>query len=149
MQDPFTGRLANRMRGLSSSAIREILKIANQPGVTSFAGGLPAPELFPIEELRAAADRVLTEHGAQALQYGPTEGIAPLRELIAEQASAADPHAPPVSPEQVLVTTGSQQALDLIAKLFIDPGDAIITEDPSYLGALQSFRLFQPEYLTV
>ena len=115
MQDPFTARLATRMGGVGSSAIRELLKLASQQGVTSFAGGLPAPELFPIEELRAAADRVLARSGRQALQYGPTEGLGALREVIAERANAADPGAPPVSAEQVLITTGSQQALDLLA----------------------------------
>lgn len=149
MQDPFTSRLATRMQGVKSSAIRELLKMANQPNVISFAGGLPAPELFPLDAMRAAADRVLERDGRKALQYGPTEGIAPLRELIAARANAAEPHAEPVRPEQVLVTTGSQQALDLLAKVFLDPGDPIVTENPSYLGALQSFRLFQASYWTV
>ncbi len=148
MQDPFTARLATRMGGVGSSAIRELLKLASQQGVTSFAGGLPAPELFPIEELRAAADRVLARSGRQALQYGPTEGLGALREVIAERANAADPGAPPVSAEQVLITTGSQQALDLLAKVLIDPGDPIVTENPSYLGALQAFRLFQATFWT-
>ncbi len=149
MQDPFNSRLATRMQGVKSSAIRELLKMASLPGVVSFAGGLPAPELFPLDEMRAAADRVLERNGAQALQYGPTEGILPLRELIAERANAADPHAAPVTAENVIVTTGSQQALDLIAKTLLDPGDHIITENPSYLGALQAFRLFQAKFLTV
>jgi len=137
------------MQNVGSSAIREILKLASQPDVTSFAGGLPAPELFPVEELAVAAAKVLERSGRQALQYGPTEGLAGLREIIAQRASAADPHAPPVEPDQVLVTTGSQQALDLLAKALINPGDPIVTENPSYLGALQAFRLFQASYWTV
>jgi len=149
MQDPFVDRLAGRLQTLKSSAIREILKLASQPDVTSFAGGLPAPELFPMDEIRAAADRVLQRVGHRALQYGPTDGVPELRALIAERASAADPGAPAVDPEQVLVTTGSQQALDLLAKALIDPGDPIVTENPSYLGALQAFRLFQASYWTV
>lgn len=149
MPDLFIRGQAQRMKGVSSSAIREILKIASQEGVVSFAGGLPAPELFPMDDLREAAERVLSAGGQRALQYGPTEGQPELRELIAERASAADPHAPAVSPEQVIVTTGSQQALDLIAKVLLDPGDAIITEDPSYLGALQAFRVLEASYLTV
>lgn len=149
MQDPFVDRLAGRMQNVSSSAIREILKLAAQPDVTSFAGGLPAPELFPLDEIRAAADRMLERSGRQALQYGPTEGLLGLREIIAQRANEADPHAAPVEPDQVLVTTGSQQALDLLAKVLIDPGDPIVTENPSYLGALQAFRLFQASYWTV
>ncbi|MFA5594660.1 MAG: PLP-dependent aminotransferase family protein [Trueperaceae bacterium] len=149
MQDPFLDRLAGRMKSVSSSAIREILKLASQPNVISFAGGLPAPELFPIDEIRAAADRVLERSGRQALQYGPTEGLAGLRELIAQRANEADPDGALVEPDQVLITTGSQQALDLLGKVLIDTGDPIVTENPSYLGALQAFTLFQPTYWTV
>ena len=149
MTDLFTTRFAERMRGVKSSAIREILKIASQPDVVSFAGGLPAPELFPIAEMRAAADVVLERDGSKALQYGPTEGLLELRELIADRANAADPHATPVSAENVIITTGSQQALDLVSKVLLDPGSPIVTEDPSYLGALQAFRLFQASFLPV
>lgn len=149
MNDLFTTRLAERMRGVKSSAIREILKLASQPDVISFAGGLPAPELFPIDEMRAAADAVLARDGSKALQYGPTEGLLALRELIAERTNAADPHAAPVSADNVIVTTGSQQALDLVSKVLLDPGSPIATEDPSYLGALQAFRLFQAKFLPV
>ncbi|MBX3141871.1 MAG: PLP-dependent aminotransferase family protein [Trueperaceae bacterium] len=145
MTDPFTTRLSTRSRGVASSAIREILKVANRPDIISFAGGLPAPEYFPIEAMRAAADRVLTQRGRAALQYDATEGIGELREYIAAKVSADEPGAP-VKPENVILTTGSQQALDLISKVLLDPGDLIATENPSYLGALQSFRLFQATY---
>lgn len=146
--DPFTARLSTRTRGVTSSAIREILKVANRPDIISFAGGLPAPDYFPIEAMRAAADRVIAENGRTALQYAATEGVGELREHIAERISAAEPHAP-VTAENVIVTTGSQQALDLIAKVLLDPGDLIVTENPSYLGALQAFRLFQATYHAV
>ncbi len=149
MQDPFVSRLAGRMQNVKSSAIREILKLASQPDVISFAGGLPAPELFPVDDIRAAADRVLARSGRQALQYGATEGLVGLREIIAERANQADPHGAPVEPDQVLITTGSQQGLDLLGKVLIDPGDPIVTENPSYLGALQAFRIFQASYWTV
>lgn len=145
MTDPFTARLSTRSRGVTSSAIREILKVANRPDIISFAGGLPAPEYFPIEAMRAAADRVLTQKGRAALQYDATEGVAELREYIAAKVSADEPGAP-VKPDNVILTTGSQQALDLISKVLLDPGDLIATENPSYLGALQSFRLFQATY---
>lgn len=145
MTDPFVERLSARSRGVSSSAIREILKVASRPDIVSFAGGLPAPEYFPVDEMRKAADRVLSRNGRQALQYAATEGIMELRELIAAQLSAAEPSAP-VGPENVILTTGSQQALDLVSKVLLDPGDTVVTEDPSYLGALQAFRLFEATF---
>ncbi|MBW7916518.1 MAG: PLP-dependent aminotransferase family protein [Trueperaceae bacterium] len=148
MTDPFEQRLSARTRGVTSSAIREILKVASRPDITSFAGGLPAPEYFPIDAMRAAADRVLSNYGRQALQYAATEGVGELRELIAATVSAQEPAAP-VTAENVILTTGSQQALDLVAKVLLDPGDLVVTEDPSYLGALQAFRLFQASYAPV
>ncbi|HRN17905.1 MAG: PLP-dependent aminotransferase family protein [Trueperaceae bacterium] len=148
MSDPFDQRLSTRVKGVTSSAIREILKVANQPDIISFAGGLPAPDYFPIEAMRVAADRVLSQRGRSALQYGATEGVPELRELIAERATEQEPQAP-VGPENVILTTGSQQALDLVSKVLLDPGDLMITEDPTYLGALQAFRLFQATYHTV
>lgn len=148
MTDPFEQRLSARTRGVTSSAIREILKVASRPDITSFAGGLPAPEYFPIDAMRSAADRVLSNYGRQALQYAATEGVGELRELIAATVSAQEPAAP-VTAENVILTTGSQQALDLVAKVLLDPGDLVVTEDPSYLGALQAFRLFQASYAPV
>lgn len=148
MHDPFEGRLAHRMKGQTSSAIRDILKVVARPEIISFAGGLPAPELFPIDAMRAAADRVLARDGRRALQYGATEGLAELRAFIAAEATAATPDAP-VEADQVLITTGSQQALSLISTVLLDPGDPIVVEDPSYLGALQAFRLHGASYRTV
>lgn len=137
---------SQRARQLTSSAIREILKITERPEVISFAGGLPSPEGFPIAELQAAFDRVLSTQGATALQYGRTEGYTPLREWVAQDLSRAGA---PIDPEEVLIVSGSQQALDMLGKLFIDPGSKVLVEAPSYLGALQSFSLFEPQFQAV
>jgi len=138
--DDDTIACSRRVAGLKSSAIREILRVVNRDDVISFAGGLPAPDLFPVELLRTAAAQLLSGPAApQALQYGETEGVSALRERIAARAPF-----PPgrLSASQVLVTQGSQQGLDLIAKLLIDPGDEVLVETPAYLGALQPFRFF-------
>jgi 2-aminoadipate transaminase len=131
---------------MSSSVIRELLKLTQQPDIISFAGGLPAPELFPVEEFQAATDRVLTKHGSQALQYSTTEGYGPLREYIVEKMAEYGIQA---TLENVLITSGSQQALDLISKVLINPGDLILTERPTYLGALQAWRAYQAEFVSV
>jgi len=128
---------ARRMRQMRPSTIREILKVTAQPDVISFAGGLPAPELFPVEAVRVAANSVLTKEGSQALQYGPSEGYAPLREWIVAETRERGIDA---SAQNVLVTSGSQQALDLVGKLFLDVGDSVLTENPTYLAAIQSFQ---------
>lgn len=133
--------LSERARKLTSSAIREILKVTEQPDVISFAGGLPAPSTFPAERMREAADRVLRDAPAAALQYSATEGFLPLREWIAERHR--------VRTGQVLITTGSQQALDLLGKVLIDPASRVLVETPTYLGALQSFSLHEPNYVQV
>lgn len=133
---PYSSRLAN----LRSSAIREILRVVNRPDVISFAGGLPAPELFPIELMaRVAQDLFHASDGPQALQYGETEGLPILRERIAARAPFP---AGRFKFDDVLVTQGSQQGLDLIAKLFVDPGDEVLVETPAYVGALQVLRFF-------
>ena len=139
-------RYALRMEGMGSSIIRELLKLTEQPDVISFAGGLPAPELFPTEEFRQAADTVLHEIGSKALQYGPTEGYLPLRSLIRQQMAR---YGIQVQEDNILLTSGSQQALDLIGKLLINPGDKILTERPTYLGALQAWNSYQARYVTV
>ena len=139
-------RFAQRMQGLTGSVIRELLKITERPEIISFAGGLPAPEVFPLAEIEAATRKVLEEHGAQALQYGATEGYAPLRELLVRHMAR---YGVKLTPANVLVTTGSQQALDLVGRLFLNPGDHVVTEEPTYLGAIQAWRAYQAEFLTV
>jgi 2-aminoadipate transaminase len=126
---------SQRANRLTSSAIREILKITERPEVISFAGGLPSPAGFPVAQLKAGFDRVLETQPELALQYGRTEGYTPLREWVAQQMSR---EGAPVDPEEVLIVSGSQQALDMLGKLFIDPGSRVLVEAPSYLGALQS-----------
>lgn len=137
---------AHRMEGMQPSSIREILKVTAEPDVISFAGGLPAPELFPVQEIRAAAEKALVEMGPQSMQYGRTEGIASLREKIAAEMQR---RGVACTAEDVLITTGSQQALDLLGKLFIDPGDVILTEKPTYLAAVQAFRCFEPRFIGI
>ncbi len=129
---------SERMGKVKSSAIRDILKLMSRPGMISFAGGVPAPELFPVKELAASADAVLKKHGATALQYTVTEGITPLRDKIA---AMLDPAGARLSAENVIITQGSQQALDLLSKVFINPGSHVFTENPTCLGALQASAL--------
>lgn len=132
-------RFSRRVDGLKSSAIREILQVVNRPDVISFAGGLPGADLFPTEHIARLADELLhSDQAAQALQYSETEGHAGLRERIA--ARLAFSAAPAV--DRILVTQGSQQGIDLLSKLFLDPGDEVLVETPAYLGALQVFRFF-------
>lgn len=137
---------SERARAIQSSAIREILKVTERPEVISFAGGLPAPATFPVDEMQAALTHVLATRGREALQYSTTEGFAPLREWIAARLSTV---AAPVSADEVLIVSGSQQGLDLLAKAMIDPGDRVLVETPTYLGALQAFSLFGPEFVPV
>src|SRR5512135_2913188 len=146
MATPWKSRYAQRNQRMHRSLIRELLKITQQPDVISFAGGLPAPELFPKEEAQEAACRVITEHGEQALQYGPTEGHTPLRRWISERMVRYGIQA---EAENVFITTGSQQALDLIGKLLINPGDQVLVEEPTYMGALQAWNAYQAEYAPV
>jgi 2-aminoadipate transaminase len=116
------------------------------PGIISFAGGLPAPEVFPVAEIQKACDVVLSEVGAQALQYYPTEGYLPLREMIVRHSANYGLN---ISVENVLITSGSQQALDLLGKILINRGDRILVESPTYLGALQAWNAYGPEYVAV
>jgi len=146
MQTPWDHRYAQRTQRMGSSAIRELLKLTEKPEIISFAGGLPAPEVFPLEEFRAACGRVLRDYGAQALQYSTTEGFFPLRELIARHAAR---YGIEVTPDNVFITSGSQQALDLLGKIFINPGDRILVESPTYLGALQAWNAYGAEYVPV
>lgn len=139
-------QFAARMDAMKPSSIRELLKMTERPDVISFAGGLPAPELFPIDDIRVATERVFSECGAKAFQYGVTEGISTLREsIVAEMASR---HVA-CTADDVLITTGSQQGLDLLGKIFLDPGDIILTETPTYLAAIQAFQCFQAHFQPV
>lgn len=137
---------ASRMRQLRPSTIREILKVAAQPEIISFAGGLPAPELFPVAAVRAAAEAVLTKNGREALQYGPSEGFPALREWIATEMQSRGIK---TAAADVLVTNGSQQVLDLVAKLFLNPGDVVLTENPTYLAAIQAFQGLEARFVPV
>jgi 2-aminoadipate transaminase len=146
MSTAWTSRYAQRAKGVKSSAIRELLKITQRPEVISFAGGLPASEVFPAARFQEACQRVLQTQAHLALQYGATEGYEPLRELIARHINRYGIQA---RPENVLITSGSQQALDLIGKLLINPGDKVLVEAPTYLGALQAFSVYGAEYVAV
>ncbi|MGA3105984.1 MAG: PLP-dependent aminotransferase family protein [Terriglobales bacterium] len=146
MSTAWTSRYAARTKGLTSSAIRDLLKVIQKPGMISFAGGLPAPDVFPVQRFKEACHKVLTEQASNALQYGATEGYEPLRELIANNMARYGIKA---RVENVLITSGSQQALDLIGKLFINAGDHVLVEAPTYLGALQAFNIYGAEYLAV
>jgi len=146
MSTAWTARYARRTKGITSSQIRELLKITQRPGMISFAGGLPAPDVFPIQRFEEACHKVLTQQAASALQYGATEGYEPLRELIASNMARYGIKA---KIENVLITSGSQQALDLIGKLFINAGDRVLVEAPTYLGALQAFNVYGAEYVSV
>ncbi|MDQ7834788.1 MAG: PLP-dependent aminotransferase family protein [Humidesulfovibrio sp.] len=140
-------QFAERMQGAQRSFIREILKITADPSVISFAGGLPNPASFPVTEVAAAAQAVLAESGASALQYSPTEGYLPLRQWIAERYRAKK--GMEVDPADILITTGSQQALDLAAKVLVNAGDPVVIEKPGYLGAIQALSIFRPHWRSV
>jgi 2-aminoadipate transaminase len=146
METRWIDRYAQRTRAMRSSVVRELLKLTTEPDVISFAGGLPAADLFPVDEFQAACHRVLAERGAEALQYSTTEGERPLREMIARHTSR---YGITVNPDNVLITSGSQQALDLIGKVFLNPGDHVLVERPTYVGALQAWNAYQAEYLPV
>ena len=139
-------RYAQRVQRIQGSAIRELLKITEQPGVISLAGGLPASEIFPIEHISAVTQRILETKGQQALQYGSTEGYTPLRELLAHQFIQQGIN---VSRENIVITSGSQQGLDLLGKVLLNPGDRLLVESPTYMGALQAFNPYEPEYVAV
>jgi 2-aminoadipate transaminase len=138
---------ADRMAKTHKSFIREILKVTQDSKVISFAGGLPNPRLFPVKELADACQKVLYQDGENVLQYSTTEGYLPLREFIAERYFAKK--GLQANPDEILITTGSQQGLDLIGKVFLNKGDRIIIERPGYLGAIQAFGIYEPEYVPV
>jgi len=138
---------AERMNNIPRSFIREILKTALEPGMISFAGGLPNKDLFPAEALKAACAKVFDLHGPGVLQYSNSEGLFDLRVQIAKNYERRGIRH--VKPENILITSGSQQALDLLAKILVNKGDRVIVEEPSYLGAIQALALFRPQFVTV
>jgi 2-aminoadipate transaminase len=146
METRWDHRYAQRTQRMASSAVRELLKLTESPDIISFAGGLPAPDVFPVEEFSAACERVLHEQGALALQYGTTEGYRPLREMIARHTGRYGIN---INSDNVMITSGSQQALDLIGRIFINRGDRVLVEEPTYLGALQAWNAYGAEYVTV
>ena len=146
MQTPWEYRYAFRTQQMSSSVIRELLKLTELPEIISFAGGLPAPEVFPLERFREASNTVLENFGPQSLQYSTTEGHRPLREMIARHISRFSSE---VSADNVLITSGSQQALDFVGRLFVNRGDYIVVESPTYLGALQAWNAYGAQYIPV
>lgn len=139
-------RYAQRMKGMQSSVVREILKFTSQPDMISFAGGMPAPELFPLKEIEEACVKVVRERGPSALQYGITEGYVPLREFIVQKMGR---YGIVANVDNVLITTGSQQGLDLVSRVLLDPGEVIILEAPTFVGALQTFTAYQAAYASV
>lgn len=146
MQTLWDDRYALRTYSMKGSAIRELLKITQMPDVISFAGGMPAPEIFPVQEFKEACIRVLDKHGPEALQYGTTEGYLPLREMISRHTNQ---YGIKVNADNIMITNGSQQALDLLGKIFINPGDRVLVESPTYLGALQAWNTYNAQYISV
>ena len=145
IKDEFS--FANRMQCIPKSFIREILKVTAQPDVISFAGGLPNPQYFPVEALKNAAIKVLEQDGCNALQYAVSEGYKPLREYIAMRYKLTQNL--DIDPDEILITNGSQQGIDLAGKVFLNPQDKVLLESPSYLGAIQAFSAYEPEFVTV
>lgn len=138
-------QFARRMKNIPKSFVREILKVTENKNIISFAGGLPNPNFFPIEEIKKSSVNVLEKKGSSCLQYGITEGYMPLREYIVNRYyKDLD-----ITPDNILITNGSQQALDLIGKVFLDIGDEIVIEKPGYLGAIQSFSTYEPNFNVV
>src|SRR5437879_2170168 len=139
-------RYARRVQRIQGSAIRELLKVTETPGTISLAGGLPAGVIFPLEQISEVTQRILAKQGQQALQYGTTEGYTPLRELLAERLTQAGVK---VSRENIMITSGSQQGLDLLGKLLVEPGEPMLVESPTYMGALQAFNPYAAKYVAV
>jgi 2-aminoadipate transaminase len=140
----MTWHMAQRAQRLNPSTIREILKLTEQPGIISLAGGLPAAETFPVEAMAQATARVLRDAAREALQYAASEGYGPLRDWVAQELAGQGMR---VQAGQVLITTGSQQGLDLVGKVLVDPGSAVAVEQPTYLGALQAFAPYEAQFL--
>ncbi len=146
MQTPWEYRYSQRMKRMKASAIRELLAVAERPGMISFGGGFPAPDVFPVEEFKKACISVLENKGPEVLQYGSTDGYVPLREMVSRYSIRSGMN---IDISNILITSGSQQALDLLGKIFINRGDRILVESPTYLGALQAWNAYGAEYITV
>jgi len=142
MDDLYAGRMNN----VHKSFIREILKVTEDPDIISFAGGLPNPKSFPVKEIKRSVSQVLSENGEEVLQYSTTEGYRPLREYIAGRYSKKGLN---IDADEILITNGSQQGIDLVSKVFLNKGDLVLVENPTYLAAIQSFGLFEPEFKSV
>ncbi len=138
--------VAPHVKYLQASVIRELLKVSSQPGVISFAGGLPAPELFPLEQIKEICSLVIEKHTSVGVQYSLSRGVLPFRQLLAERSIKNDA---PAEADNFIITTGSQQGIEILARTFIDPGDFVLTENPTYLGALQAFNFYRARYATV
>jgi 2-aminoadipate transaminase len=146
MQTPWEYRYSQRTQKIKASAIRELLAVAERPGMISFGGGFPAPDVFPVDEFKKACISVLENKGPEVLQYGSTDGYVPLREMVSRYNIRSGMH---IDISNILITSGSQQALDLLGKIFINRGDRILVESPTYLGALQAWNAYGAEYITV
>ena len=143
----MTFHFSKRVPADGTDAVGAILKAAADPKVISFAGGLPAPELFPVEAMKKATDKVYEEHGREALQYGAAAGVTALKQLILQR--VAEKESVHADLDNVLVTTGSEQAIDLVGKAFVNPGDTVLVEDPTYLCALDVFRSYGANFVGV
>lgn len=141
-------KFANRMDNIKASFIRELLKLTQRDDLISFAGGMPAPEFFPIEEMKKITIKVLEEDGQKALQYGPTDGFIPLREKIAERMNKTT-GTKNITAENILITAGSQQGLDFSGKIFLNPDDVVVCESPSYLGAINAFKAYECKFADI
>ena len=139
-------KFSSRAKELHSSIIREILKDSSKPGVINFAGGLPAPELFPIEKIKQACIRVLDIHGPDSLQYSLTTGVPLMKQFIAKRISEGGPE---YSPDSIQITGGAQQGLDIVGRVFLEPGSVVLTEEPTYLGAIQAFSFYKAKFVSV
>jgi len=146
-EEQFNEHFSEQIQHVPKSFLREILKFTSQPGIISFAGGLPNPDYFPTEFMQHAAHKILKEDGVSTLQYSTTEGFLPLREWICNY--YYNEYHLSFSPDQILITNGSQQGLDLLGKVLINPQEKVLIEEPSYLGAIQAFSLYQPQFLSL
>ena len=140
-------KYAERMLGEKNDVVKEALKLTAQPDIISFAGGLPAPESFPLKEMAAATAKVFAEKGTSALQYSSVEGLLALRELIAKRMS--ERHNIPAKAEEILITSGSQQAIDMVGRIFLNPGDYVVCESPTYTAAVTTFKSYQCNFLSI